>query len=315
MDYDVNLTREIKEYLLAQGADLVGIAPVDRFDKGPEETHPRHYMPDATCVISIGMSILGGACDVWGESDEAHKTISSYLFYGYGLLNMETSRIGNLAAKRLLEFRGHKSLMFPPTWSIGNYRFLQRNSEPEVPFLHDFSHRHAAVAAGLGEFGFNALLLVPKFGARLRLNSIITNAPLVPDPMYSGPKICDPDKCGYLCVRKCPSEALSVDSTCEAQIGGRVFKYAKSDKVRCIMAVFAMVKGSGGRTKRVLEPRDKKRYAMADFWNGFAENDPIDKGMLSSAQGIICGDFCGKCLHLCPAYRFSKPAEAINVSS
>jgi hypothetical protein len=122
-------------------------------------------MSDATCVISLGMKIMDGACDVWGEYTEPHKTISPYLFYGYGLLNLEMSRIGNLTAKRLLEFRGYRSLMFPPTWAISYYRFIEREKEPYVTFLHDFSHRHAAVAAGLGEFGFNGLVLVPKFSA------------------------------------------------------------------------------------------------------------------------------------------------------
>ena len=84
---NVNLTNEIKDFLLESGADKVGIAPVERFDNGPEETHPCHYMPDATCVISIGMKIMDGACDIWGEYTEPHKSISPYLFYGYGDLN------------------------------------------------------------------------------------------------------------------------------------------------------------------------------------------------------------------------------------
>ena len=304
MEANAELTKEIKDFLLEQGADMVGIAPVDRFDEGPEETHPRHYMPDATCVISLGMKIMDGACDVWGEYDKPHKSISPYLFYGYGLLNMEMSRIGNLAAKRLLEFRGHKSLMFPPTWSIGNYRFAERNEEPDAPFLHDFSHRHAAVAAGLGEFGFNGLVLVPDFGARIRFNSILTNAPLVPDPMYSDTRLCDTKKCNHKCVRVCPTEALTVDETTEVTIGERVFEYSNTDKMRCIMAIFAMVKGSGSRSKRTFPPRNEKKITWTDFLNGFEENEPEDKGMINTAMGIICGDFCGKCLHQCPAYEF-----------
>jgi len=150
LEGNVESTNEIKNYLLERGADVVGIAPVNRFDDGPEETHPRHYMPDATYVISLGMKIMDGVCDVWGDYTEPHKSISPYLFYGYGLLNLEMSRIGNLAAKRLLEFRGYKSLMFPPTWVTGQYPFFERNNEPYVTFMHDFSHRHAAIAAGLG---------------------------------------------------------------------------------------------------------------------------------------------------------------------
>ena len=304
MEGNVELTKEIKEFLMERGADIVGIAPVDRFDAGPEETHPSHYMSDATYVISLGMKIMDGVCDVWGDYTEPHKTISPYLFYGYGLLNLEMSRIGNLAAKRCLEFKGHKSLMFPPTWVVGQYRFFERNHEPYVTFMHDFSHRHAAVAAGLGEFGFNGLVLVPNFGARVRFNSIITNAPLVPDPMYDGPKLCLPEKCNYKCVRVCPTEALTLDETFTVNIGEKVFEYSKSDKIRCIMAIFAMVKGSGARSKRVLPPRNEKKFTIIDFWNGFEKMEIYDDALISNVQGIICGDFCGKCLHQCPAYDF-----------
>jgi hypothetical protein len=31
-----------------------------------------------------------------------------------------------------------------------------------------------------------------------------------------------------------------------------------------------------------------------------------DKVMLDNCFGIICGDFCGKCLHQCPSKKISK---------
>lgn len=70
LEGNAQLTNEIKEYVIERGVDMVGIAPVSRFDNGPEETHPRHYMSDATYVISLGMKINDGNCDVWGEWTE-----------------------------------------------------------------------------------------------------------------------------------------------------------------------------------------------------------------------------------------------------
>jgi 4-alpha-glucanotransferase len=35
LEGNVELTNEIKEFLLEHGADMVGIAPVDRFNNGP----------------------------------------------------------------------------------------------------------------------------------------------------------------------------------------------------------------------------------------------------------------------------------------
>ncbi|MHA1362946.1 MAG: hypothetical protein ACTSP1_10555, partial [Candidatus Freyarchaeota archaeon] len=290
------LTSEIKNFLLEQGADIVGVAPVSRFAGCPEETHPQHYMPDATCVISFGMKIMDGVCDVWGEYNEPHKSIAPYLFYGYGLLNFDMSRIGNLAAKRLLEFRGYKALMFPPTWNISQYRFIEKVLEPYVSFLADFSHRHAAVAAGLGEFGFSGLVLVPKYGARVRFNSIITNAPLVPDPMYDGPKLCQPEKCNYKCVRDCPTGALTLDETFKVKIGDKEYEYTKAEKVRCLMGVNAMVSGTGARTRRKHHQGKKRKSQSKTLLRDAGRSEPSTKYFSetrgeSSAETTAAGAF------------------------
>jgi hypothetical protein len=42
----------------------------------------------------------------------------------------------------------------------------------------DFSYKHAALAAGLGVFGWSNLILTPTYGARQRLISVVTEAPL-----------------------------------------------------------------------------------------------------------------------------------------
>ena len=43
------------------------------------------------------------------------------------------------------------------------------------------SHKHIAVAAGLGWIGRNNLLVHPRHGGRLRLNTVLTDMELVPD--------------------------------------------------------------------------------------------------------------------------------------
>jgi epoxyqueuosine reductase QueG len=64
-----------------------------------------------------------------------------------------------------------------------------------------FSHRHAATRAGLGEFGYNNLVLTREFGPRQRFNSIVTDAELVPDRLVTEP-ICLRDEC-RLCLKAC----------------------------------------------------------------------------------------------------------------
>lgn len=299
MEQDMRLTKEIESSILGQGADLVGVAPVERFKGAPEGYGPLDYMPDAKNVISIAMHLADGVCDVWGEYTEPGKSIGPYLFYGYGLTNLELGRIANRAAKQL-EYQGYKSLAFPPTWPISIYRWRAlRDGEMKA----DFSHRHAAVAAGLGELGWNGLAMTPTFGARVRFNSIITNAPLVPSPMYQGPEICQPERCRYLCARVCPAQALPQGKTKEVYIGERRFEYSHIDMTRCLYGVMALVKGSGsyGGVEIPPGPGQWKHYLEAE-----KQRHRWDQILVNSCFGIICGDFCGRCLHECPAHIYSR---------
>lgn len=84
---------------------------------------------------------------------------------------------------------------------------------PQVKLLFDRIIRETArkppgyemvTKACLGEFGFQGLLVSPRFGARQRLTSIITNAPLAPDPLYSGDPICN--RC-MKCIKACPVDS------------------------------------------------------------------------------------------------------------
>lgn len=92
---------------------------------------------------------------------------------GYQIINDHLNTIALRLATHLEEM-GHASLFFPTT----------NTGVPEeyahVPAM--FSHRHAAVRAGLGEFGLNNVVVTAKYGPRIRWNSVISAAPLVPSP-------------------------------------------------------------------------------------------------------------------------------------
>jgi len=293
---DKRLTQEIKKAILSMGADMVGVASIDRFEHAPPETHPSLYLPSARGVISIGIKIPHGVCDVWGDYTEEGKTISPYLFYGYGLINLETSRIVRSISVKL-EKMGYKTRIFPPTWIISQYRFFERIIESGET-MAEFSHRHAAVAAGLGVFGANGLLLTKENGARQRLNSIITDAPLVPDPMCEMEIPCG-KKCNYKCIKTCPVGAFSETENFHCKIGEREFTYAKIEKLRCCYGIFGLVRGSGARTD-VEVP--KRQVTILDLLQARESQSPFEKLMFENSAGIITGDFCGKCLHLCPAH-------------
>ena len=284
----MKLTNDVKELAINRGADLVGIAPVDRFEHAPEDGKPQYYMPDAKCVVVIATRILKSLCDVYGTYEEEGKTIGPYMWHGYVQLNWGNSWVAIQVAK-LLEDEGHKALPFPPTM------FLYRHPEHDLP---DFYHKHAAVAAGLGEFGLNRLLLTPEFGAHQRIISIVTNAPLDPDPMYGGPKLCRQEECESLCVKICPLSAFG-DKTFSVRIGDRIFEYALLNSSRCRYSFLA---GKAARGKSMF-PADPPQAYLDKLMEEVRETTltskmhPDDRRL----QMFTWAPPCSYCLVKCPA--------------
>jgi epoxyqueuosine reductase QueG len=70
--------------------------------------------------------------------------------------------------------------------------------------MGDLSHRHAGQLAGIGVIGKSNLLLSERFGPRMRLVSVVTDALLETDEPL-GIDLC---KDCEECIRGCPSKAL-----------------------------------------------------------------------------------------------------------
>ena len=308
------LTQRVVDRLLEWGADLVGIAPVERFENAPEGHKPTDFMPECKSVISIALHLFDGMADVWGEHDVPEKTITPYLFYGYGLTNLESSRIVNRMAK-VLEYSGYKTLAFMPTWISSMTKYFDQTLVTNE-IQAEFSHRHAAVAAGIAELGWNGLTLTPEFGSMQRLNTLLTSAELEPTPQYDGPPLCSPEKCQQKCVRLCPAKAFSETETQSCVVGDKTLTYAVHDNIRCAYGVHGMIQGSGGRSDvRIPDGPGQAASYMATHL-AKEEIHPYDKVMLDNCFGIICGDFCGKCLHKCPSKKLSaKDLEDYDLSS
>jgi epoxyqueuosine reductase QueG len=204
----MDLTTALADMAKGMGASLVGVAPAERFDGAPAAHHPAELLPGAQAVVAFGIRILDRVMD-WPEllkgspfypepkRSEALR-LCLYEKSGYQIINDHLNTIALRLATHL-EDTGYPSLFFPTT----------NTGVPEeyahVPAM--FSHRHAAVRAGLGEFGLNNVVVTAKYGPRIRWNSVITTAPLTPSPLLSA-KTCDGLACRE-CVRECPGGALS----------------------------------------------------------------------------------------------------------
>jgi epoxyqueuosine reductase QueG len=140
-----------------------------------------------------GVHIIDSVCD---DLPETRYEYTNQFFVLNGVLG-----VGSTKVARLLEDLGYRAIPIPAAYPRINKELMGV-----------FSHRHAAVLAGLGEIGLNNLLITPRFGARVRLVSVITEAPIMPDKPYQK-SICQAcqRKCGKACVANCPVQALSRD--------------------------------------------------------------------------------------------------------
>jgi epoxyqueuosine reductase QueG len=221
--YDVILTNMIKALAVELGADLIGIGPVERWKNAPERLRPEAHLPGAKSVIVVAIHHPDAVIELGGEptpQDQGPYEIQIDMNWKLDYISF------NIA--RFLEKKGYEAIPFAAS-NIWRYRPYK---DIDTHFTADFSHRHAAVAAGLGELGWNGLLLTPEYGPRQRVVSIITNAPLEPTPMYSGPPLCD--RC-MECVKACPTDAFrkEVERFHVVKIEDKVFTYPRKNMWRC----------------------------------------------------------------------------------
>jgi len=274
---------------------MVGFAPVERFDTGPEQTHPNYYMPSACSVVVIGIGFPRAIGKVWGTFTEEGCLPTPYMLFGFALLNWELSRVALKIAK-VLEGYGYLSLPMAPSYVLAQYRYDEYFDQWNH-YLGDFSHNHAALAAGLGAFGWSSLFLTPAYGSRQRLISVITEAPLEAGEVMSPEQLCKPELCGYACVETCPIGALSKDEFQEFTMDGHTYRYGELDHMRCRWCLDGFTEGSGSRTH--FEPPE--RITQAELKRAAAKRKLADEGLY--AMGFI--DFCGKCMHQCPSPEFT----------
>jgi epoxyqueuosine reductase QueG len=227
--FDRELTEEVGSLARKLGAEMVGVGNVERWREAPPMLSPQGLLPTARSVVVCGVIFLDASMEL------AEREISEHWYNTYDNCEELTGmndRLDSIAFRiaRLLEARGYRSLPTPVTglWRIRPYKSI------EHPFAPALVNRYAAVAAGLGEIGWNGLFLSPEYGPRQRLVPVVTEAPLEPTPMYDGPRLCD--RC-MTCVKKCPLDCFrkEVSGLNKIDIGGKGFEFPAINKWRCYL--------------------------------------------------------------------------------
>ena len=198
---DKKLTDDLFAHAESLGADLVGVADASDFDAIDVEKQPKAHMPDAKAVFTFVCRIPFGAA--------TPHVNTPYLQAGYYGLEAYINKISHRSSI-WLEDRGFLAAGSPAGRDITGLRVMKGGDNPEIELLSSFDLRFAAVKAGIGQIGINNNLITARYGSRLRIGAVITNAPLLPGkPLeYSViPEFCK--KCDFRCVKSCPAKALS----------------------------------------------------------------------------------------------------------
>lgn len=224
MHADSALTAKVKDYALRTlRADLVGVANIGRFEKAPLRMSPQGIMPSAKSVIVMAVHHPDAAVELGGM--EHPQKIGPY-----AIQYVMNWRLDDMSYRMALfvEKLGFKAVPIASSniWRYKGYKNLNEH------FAADISHMHAAVAAGLCEFGYNGLAISPEFGARNRFVSIICDAELSPSPLLEPGSVCD--NC-MLCAKHCMSGALTkeLDGWNFVEIEDKKYKYVKKNLWRC----------------------------------------------------------------------------------
>ncbi len=184
------LKNSIKQFCLDAGADLVGFAPVERWDEAnevPVQFRPQSLWEPARTVIVMGV----------GMPLPIVETTPS-------ILHKETYTTSNgvldAMAFNLVRYlvRSGNAAYFFTRDGYSSLRLLRY--KPTAAF----SHKMAAKYAGLGTVGLSNCLVTPEFGPRVRFVSVFISEPLEPDPVIEK-DVCI--KCGA-CAKCCPVDAI-----------------------------------------------------------------------------------------------------------
>jgi ferredoxin len=196
IEYNEELTEQIKKIVKKLGADKVGIAKASLSFKPPHgHADPHNLVEDPKAYISFAIKIPDSICEANNEDD---------LVQAGGFITVQNKLHGKISqmALQIAQFLEKLDYNAFPTSPIAFDE--SKNIWPGV-----ISQKHIAQMAGLGEVGQSNLFLTPEWGPRILLGSVLTDAPLKPD----GPKLVDKVclKCNA-CVQACPTRALGAEN-------------------------------------------------------------------------------------------------------
>ena len=201
----------MKSLAMSLGSNLVGITTTEALADGPPSADPRYLLPSANSVISFALSLDRHIAQdfiskkSWRPHCENRKAVAQTLY-----------TIGDRLVERLRS-EGYEAINVEVN---NNYRPEKDAADiTEMTEFHpDFSHRYAALAAGIGRLGWSGNLLTKEYGALVELGSVLTSAVLTSDtPIPDEAHPCDRCK---MCSLVCPVEMVQPKASTQVTVAG-----------------------------------------------------------------------------------------------
>ncbi|KNF08112.1 hypothetical protein CLPU_9c00080 [Gottschalkia purinilytica] len=278
------LTIRIKEYALNQGADLFGVALASDLQIDiPTPHRPCDLMPSVKTVVVLGFHIPDAAIDAMIDG----TTNYSYQMFGYTFLNREMDSVAYRLSK-YIEKEGYLALPIPGR----GCQYWDKKFHGPISF------RHAAVAAGLGQFGWSGNVLTHEYGPRQRFIAILTDAPLI----HNKPLEENPCKKCFECVKNCPIGAIKTKEH-TVKLGNKEYTYGVLDAESCWWV------GKGLTTKAwpnanfnprvdVERPKEMTPLEKLDIVWKKRDSRIVTNERDEASYGAT---FCSRCMALCKA--------------
>ncbi len=305
---EILIEDQIKKIALDEGASLVGICSADSI-KEKEFSDPNYLLPGAQSVVGIAVKFddekvrkylskeeylplcyeeghitkklkkIAEKIKVFLE-DKGFKAFNCDCNYDYrninkkskiivdsiraliALINKEKDENIELTKKEEKTLIMLKKLILPG---------LRKTPMQLIPSL---SHRCVAVASGIGRVGWSGNIITKEYGARVLLNSIITNAKLTPDkPMENNPCV----RC-KICEKSCQGGLFAKDSEETINIAGVEETIAKRNNYAYCIAVCSSMSG-------------QNKFKEWSTWSPFRFDDierlPLDDSVIDYVKNMF----------------------------
>ena len=247
---------KVKEFALGLGVDDVGVALAADY-KSPRSPALESIFPGVESLVVMAYKELA-SCD----SENMQIAMNGRLDL------MEFTRSCNFKLAKILDREfGAKAMTVPVSYPLP----MERETQGAVA---DVSIRHAALVAGLGNFGRNNLILHTQFGSRVIFSVVLTDLRISGDRPVVDRLCTDCDEC----VESCP--------------GGALEEEGRTDVMKCL--------------------KNCQPYGIAaniKFWMKYAGATPEDRQAmlidehywrLYQAASIGFQYFCFNCIKNCP---------------